>query len=269
MSDIAEKFIALTEIVTRLRAPDGCPWDRKQTPQTFKGYLVEETHELLEAINDGPPDHVCEELGDLLFQVLFLCNLYQEKEHFTLTEVIDSISAKMVRRHPHVFGEEIISSEQEQRQRWQSIKEQENRKKSGTPLHPMDGVPSSLPALLRAQRVAERAAGTGFDWPDAASAFAKIEEELGELKEALARKQHQESADEFGDLLFALAVFGRKIRMNGEETLHRATGRFISRFKAMETLLHGEGRRISDLETEELLAAWRRAASPGLPPENR
>lgn len=264
MPDTAEKFIALTEIITRLRAPDGCPWDRKQTPQTFKSYLVEETHELLEAITDGNPEHVCEELGDLLFQVLFVSNLYQEKEHFSLADVIDAISAKMVRRHPHVFAEETITTEQEQRRRWQTIKEQENMKKGGGP-HALDAVPSSLPALQRAQRVAERAARTGFSWPDTESAFGKVEEELTEVKEALAKEKKQETFDEFGDLLFALAVFGRKSRMDGEEALNKATDRFISRFKAMEIILLHEGRRIDDTSTTELQAAWQRAGTEDLP----
>lgn len=258
MSDLAEKFIALAEIITRLRAPGGCPWDRKQTPQTFKGYLIEETHELLEAINDNTPEHVCEELGDLLFQVIFLGTLYQEKQLFTLADVIDSISAKMIRRHPHVFADETVTTEQEQRQRWQSIKAQENTKK-GFVVHTLDAIPSSLPALQRAQRVAERAARTGFDWPDTASAFAKIEEELEELKRALAEEKQREILEESGDLLFALAIFARKNRVDSEEALNNATNKFISRFKAMESLLDLEGRRISDLDTTELLGAWKRA----------
>jgi len=140
MTHTSEKFLALIEIVNRLRAPDGCPWDQKQTPQTFKQYLVEETHELLEAINDDNPSHIREELGDLLFQVIFLNNLYQEKNLFTLPEVIDSISAKMIRRHPHVFGNQAIESEQDLRRQWQAIKNQENAQKGG-PKHPLDSIP--------------------------------------------------------------------------------------------------------------------------------
>jgi len=263
MPNTAEKFIALAGIITRLRSPDGCPWDRKQTPQTFKSYLVEETHELLEAINEGNPEHVCEELGDLLFQVLFLSSLYQENQHFSLADVIDSISTKMIRRHPHVFADETITDEQEQRHRWQAIKEQENIKKSGS-LHALDAVPASLPALQRAQRVAERAAGTGFAWPDTASALGKAEEELAELKEALAQEKRKETFDEFGDLLFALAVFARTGRMDGEEALNKATDRFISRFKAMENLLRQEGKRIGDTGATGLLAAWQRTSKEEL-----
>lgn len=129
MTPVAENFLALLEITKRLRSPDGCPWDQKQTPQTFKHYLLEETQELLEAINADDPSHICEELGDLLFQIIFLSNLYQEKNLFTLAEVIDSITTKMIRRHPHVFGEATVASEQELRQQWQRIKNQENAEK--------------------------------------------------------------------------------------------------------------------------------------------
>ncbi|HCC53691.1 MAG TPA: nucleotide pyrophosphohydrolase [Desulfobulbaceae bacterium] len=129
MTPIAEKFLALLEITNRLRAPDGCPWDQKQTPQSFKHYLLEETQEVLEAIDADNPAHICEELGDLLFQIIFLSNLYQEKNLFTLAEVIDSITTKMIRRHPHVFGEATVASEQELRQQWQRIKNQENAEK--------------------------------------------------------------------------------------------------------------------------------------------
>lgn len=255
MTRIAEKFLALLEIISRLRAPDGCPWDQKQTPQTFKQYLAEETHELLEAINEDDPGHICEELGDLLFQVIFLNNLYQEKNLFTISEVIDSISAKMIRRHPHVFGSKTVDSEQELRQQWQTIKAQENEEK-GQPRHPLDSIPQSLPGLRRAQRVADRVAREGFDWPDLSGALGKAAEEFQELQEAFAHGSREQIREEFGDLLFALAVVARKADIDGEEALHEATGKFTTRFRMLEKIMAGQGKQMADLVPDELLALW-------------
>ena len=268
MTRTAEKFLALLEIVSRLRAPDGCPWDQKQTPQTFKQYLVEETHELLEAINDDNPSHICEELGDLLFQVIFLSNLYQEKNLFTLKDVIDSISAKMIRRHPHVFGNETIDSEQELRQQWQTIKNQENQQK-GQPRHHLDSIPKSLPALRRAQRVADRVAREGFDWPDVSGALGKLSEEVQELQNAFARGSREHIREELGDLLFALTVVARKADIDGEDALHAATQKFTSRFRALEKIMAGQEKQFVDLDTDALLAIWQQAKTePESSPEN-
>lgn len=268
MTPTAEKLLALLEIISRLRAPDGCPWDQKQTPQTFKQYLVEETHELLEAINEDNPNHLCEELGDLLFQVLFLNNLYQEKNLFTLFDVIDSISAKMIRRHPHVFGNKTIDSEQELRQQWHAIKTQENETKE-KPRHFLDSIPKSLPALRRAQRVADRVAREGFDWPDLSGALSKVTEELQELQDALARGARKQIKEEFGDLLFALAVVARKADIDGEDALHEATGKFTARFLALENIMAGQGKQMIDLDPEALLAIWQQAKiEPKPAPEN-
>ncbi|MFA7382138.1 MAG: nucleoside triphosphate pyrophosphohydrolase [Desulfurivibrionaceae bacterium] len=255
MTRTAEKFLALLEIINRLRAPDGCPWDKKQTPQTFKQYLVEETHELLEAINEDRPDHICEELGDLLFQLIFLNNLYQEKNIFTLSEVIDSISAKMIRRHPHVFGNKTVDSEQELRKQWQTIKAKENEGKS-QPRHHLDSIPKSLPGLRRAQRVAERVAREGFDWPDLSWALDKVTEEFQELQKAFAHGSHEQIREEFGDLLFALAVVARKADIDGEEAMHEATGKFTTRFRLLEKILAGQGKQMVALAPNELLEVW-------------
>ena len=269
MTPTAEKFLALLEIIDRLRAPNGCPWDKKQTPQTFKQYLVEETHELLEAINDDNPSHICEELGDLLFQVIFLNNLYQEKNLFTLPDVIDSISAKMIRRHPHVFGNgSTIDSEQELRRQWQTIKNLENVQK-GQPQHPLDSIPKSLPALRRAQRVADRVAREGFDWPDISGALGKLTEEVQELQDAFAHGSREHIREELGDLLFALAVVARKANIDGEDALHEATRKFTSRFLSLEKIMTGQGKQFADLDPDALLAIWQQVKSePESSPEN-
>jgi len=257
MKRTAEKFLALLEIVSRLRAPDGCPWDQKQTPQTFKQYLIEETHELIEAINDDNPSHICEELGDLLFQVIFLNNLYQEKNLFTLCDVIDSISAKMIRRHPHVFGNQTVESEQELRRQWQAIKSQENAGKE-QPRHTLGSIPKSLPALRRAQRVADRVAREGFDWPNLSAAFGKAGEEFQELQEAFATGNREQIQEELGDLLFALSVVARKADIDGEDALHEATDKFTTRFLSLGKSMTGQGKRFADLAHDALLDAWQR-----------
>lgn len=258
MQSIEKKFIALLDIIARLRAPDGCPWDRKQTPQSFKQYLIEEAHELMEAIDRDSPDEVKEELGDLLFQIIFLNNLYAEKEHFSLGEVIDTISAKMIRRHPHVFGDEQIASEEELRKSWYAIKGKENKKKSKAS-GLLSALPKTLPALRRAQRVSERAARTGFEWPDISSAIAKLEEELNEFKEAVSSGKKEAIADELGDILFALANIGRLTEVNTEDALQAATKKFINRFHTMERLLARSDQQIAALDMEALLCAWQEA----------
>ncbi|MBA3003665.1 MAG: nucleoside triphosphate pyrophosphohydrolase [Desulfurivibrio sp.] len=268
MTRTADKFLALIEIISRLRAPDGCPWDKKQTPQTFKQYLVEETHELIEAINDNNPGHICEELGDLLFQVVFLNNLYQEKNLFTLDDVIDSISTKMIRRHPHVFASESIDSEQELRQQWQAIKNQENERK-GQPRHPLETIPKSLPALSRAQRVADRVAREGFDWPDLSGAVGKLAEEFQELQDAFAHGSREQIKEELGDLLFAVTVVARKADIDGEDALHDATRKFSTRFLALEKIVADQNKQIADLDSETLLATWQQTKTKPPPsPEN-
>ena len=268
MTLTVEKFLALLEIVRRLRAPDGCPWDQKQTPQSFKQYLVEETHELLEAINDDNPSHICEELGDLFFQLIFLNNLYQEKNLFTLLDVIDSISNKMIRRHPHVFGNETIHSEQELRRQWQAIKNQENERKEH-PRHPLDSIPKSLPALRRAQRVADRVAREGFDWPNLSGALGKLNEEFQELQDAFAHGSHEQIREELGDVLFALTVVARKADIDGEDALHAATDKFTTRFLSFEKIMAEQGKQLLDLDTDALLALWRQTkAEPKASPEN-
>lgn len=257
MQETATTFNRLIGIITRLRAPDGCPWDQKQTPQTFKSYLLEEAHELLEAINHHDVAHVREELGDMFFQLLFLANLYGEEGHFTLAEVFETVSAKMIRRHPHVFGDRTVNSEQELRQQWHAIKKAE--KGPDTPARsPLEAVPRSLPGLHRAQRVADRAARTGFDWPDAKSALAKAEEELAELQQCMGGGDPTRVGEELGDLLFALAVFARKQGIDAESAMQAATEKFIGRFSRFEQAVADRDATIAELAPEDLLALWER-----------
>lgn len=258
MQNTADKFIDFLKIVSRLREPDGCPWDQKQTPQTFKTYLIEEAHELLEAIDNEDTSHIQEELGDLLFQIIFLNNLYEEKGLFTMADVIETISAKMVRRHPHVFGNETINSEKELRKKWHAIKAKENGEKD-LPNRLLESIPITLPALRRAQRISERAARTGFEWPDIASVFRKVDEEIKEFKSALLDDQKEKIEEEMGDILFSLVNLSRLSGTNAEDSLAKATTKFTARFSKMEQLLEEKDKTLNDIDTEEMLTFWHKA----------
>jgi len=255
----AQPFLDLINIVARLRAPDGCPWDRKQTPASFKSYLIEETHELAEAIDHDQPPHIMEELGDLLFQVVFLARLYEEAGHFTISEVIAAISEKMIRRHPHVFGDQQIDNIEDQRKLWLSIKASENDKSDKEPRHLLRSIPQSLPALRRAQRVSERAAQSGFEWPDLESILAKLQEEISELRQAKTANAPEQINEELGDLLLTVVNLGRYLHCNTEEALQGATEKFIHRFIDMEKILARNGTPLSATQKDKLLTAWEQA----------
>ena len=252
-----QKFIDLLALVSRLRAPNGCPWDQKQTPQSFKPYLIEEAHELAEAIDLDDPDHIREELGDMLFQVAFLNCLYNEAGLFTMEDVLTTIIEKMIRRHPHVFGDTKIASEEALRSQWNAIKASENLDKAKTKVSALAIPPPSLPALKRAQRVSESAARTGFEWPDLDSVFAKIEEEIAECREAINEKNSAGIFEEIGDILFLLANLGRLTNTNTEDALQAAISKFNGRFTAMESELRQSGKQFTDLDFNALLDLWR------------
>lgn len=251
-----QKFIELLDIVTRLRAPDGCPWDQKQTPQSFKPYVIEEAHELAEAIDLNDPDHIREELGDMLFQVAFLSGLYNEEGHFTMEEVLQTIIDKMIRRHPHVFGDTKVDSEEALRRQWNAIKARENEHKGKKGDSSLAIPPPTLPALKRAQRVSESAAQTGFEWPDIESVFVKIEEEIAECRQAIAEQDRQGISEEIGDILFMVTNLGRLTNTDTEESLHASINKFNSRFSEMERLLRQSTQQFTDLDFEALLELW-------------
>ncbi len=265
-----QKFIDLIELIRRLRAPGGCPWDQKQTPATFKPYIIEEAHELAEAIDHNDPTHVREELGDLLFQAAFLNLLYEEEGHFGMEEVLTGIIDKMIRRHPHVFGDSTATSETALRQQWNAIKALENAGKGSPAEESQDGglatPPATLPALRRAQKVSESAAQRGFEWPDTDSVFAKLEEELAECRQAVAQGSRKAILEEIGDLLFVLVNLGRLTGTNTEEALQAATAKFTDRFNAMAGILAAAGREFSDLEPAAQLALWRQCKGGDTPP---
>jgi MazG family protein len=245
----------LITIVSRLRAKDGCPWDRKQTPRTIKSYLLEETHEALAALDSEEPAAVQEELGDLLFLIVFLCQLYQEKGHFTMADVLSTITEKMIRRHPHVFGDAPTASEEELRDNWLAMKKKE-KKECGSDGSPFSSIPKTLPALKRAQRISEIAAHRGFDWSDLTEVYTKLAEETAELQQAVETGTQQTVFEEFGDVLLVLVNIGRLLRVKPEEALNAATGKFIERYERMEQAITRSGQSISELDNQKLLSYW-------------
>lgn len=250
----------LLDIMTRLRDPkDGCPWDVEQTFETIAPYTVEEAYEVADAIARDDLDDLRNELGDLLLQVVFHAQMAREAGHFAFNDVADAISDKMVRRHPHVFGDENIEGTEHQRQAWEDQKADERRLKSharGQRESALDGVPVSLPALLRAEKLGKRAARVGFDWKDPADVFAKIAEETDEVRQEIARDDRARLSEEIGDLLFACANLARKYAINPEAALHGANKRFEARFRQLENHFKAQDRDAASMPLEELEAAW-------------
>lgn len=248
----------LVGIMQRLLAPGGCPWDREQTPASLRSYVIEEAHEVVDAIDRGSDEDLCEELGDLLLQVVFQAELARARGAFATDDVVNAICEKLVRRHPHVFADVEVSSAAEVVANWEEIKAAE--KAPGRSV--LDGVPLALPALLRAQRMGEKAALIGLDWPDAAGARAKVDEELAELGAAIAGGDAGGAQHELGDTLFALANWARKLGLDPESALRETLDRFGRRVRAVESTL----RERSDPgapSAEELDLLWKRAKSAG------
>lgn len=241
----------LVAIMARLLAPDGCPWDREQTLASLRPFLLEEAYEVLDALDEGDRDHHAEELGDLLFQIVFQAALAGT----ALEEVITRIGDKLIRRHPHVFGEVEVTGSEEVVENWQKIKERERGSKRGL----LEGLPRAMPALARAHALAGRAAKVGFDWPDLPSVRGKVAEELGELEEASANGDSAAVAHEAGDLLFAVAQLVRKHGLDPEETLRAANTRFEQRFGFIEEGLAARGRTPAESSLEEMDELWDQA----------
>ena len=257
-----DRFDKLVHTMARLRAPDGCPWDRKQTHESLKPYLLEEAYEVLEAIDRADSRDLREELGDLLLQVLFHAQIGKEEGRLTIDEVMDRLEEKLVRRHPHVFGSTQSGASpknaDEVYAKWEEIKRNE-RVQSGEPASALDGVPKTLPALLRAYQVQARASRVGFDWTDVEPVLDKVEEELHELRAAMASGTPAEKEAELGDLLFALGNLSRFLKINPEEALRKATNRFVTRFRYIEEYAQREGRSLKDMSLAEMDARWEEA----------
>ena len=249
----------LVDLVARLRAPDGCPWDREQGLPDVRAYLLEEAHELAGAIDGGDWQELAEELGDMLFQVAFIGRLAAEAGAFSLSQVIDGVYQKMVERHPHVFGDEVLADAEAVRQAWErrKLKKEPQRESLFT------GVPTSLPALLAAYRLTQKAAGVGFDWPDAKAVLDKAEEEIAEVREALAQGEKDAVREEVGDLLFTLANLARKLDVDPEAALAGTNRKFRERFAKIEEGLAAQGKTAAEASLAEMDALWEAAKGRG------
>jgi tetrapyrrole methylase family protein/MazG family protein len=240
-------------ITARLRAPGGCPWDREQTPASLTPYMIEEAHEAVDAIERGDAVDTVEELGDVLLQVVLHSQLAEEEGRFTLADIAAEVNAKLVRRHPHVFGDVSVSNSSEVLRNWESIKRVEKGEKRTSVL---DGVPLALPALLLAQTIGRKAAKVGFDWPDVAGTLDKVREEIDEIAAAVSEEERRE---EVGDLLFALTSVCRHLGVDAEQSLRAATRKFETRFRHVETLARARGLDLSALDIDALEALWQEA----------
>jgi tetrapyrrole methylase family protein / MazG family protein len=257
MGDAAgNRFVSLLSLMARLRGEGGCPWDREQTRSSLKPYLVEETYEVLDAIDEGSRDHLVEELGDLLFQIVFHCELGAEAGEFTMEDVIERLCAKMTRRHPHVFGNRVVADSGEALAQWEQIKHEEAAAKE-RPTPALHGVPSALPALLRAQRLQAKAARVGFDWTRWQGAWEKLQEEMREVGEALESGADERVADEIGDLLFSMVNVARLRGLDAEECLRRSSEKFTRRFGKVEAEMRAGGRSVTEATMEDLERAWK------------
>ena len=252
-------YPALIEVVHRLRSPGGCPWDREQTHLSLRSTMLEEAHEVLQAIDEGDMGKLRDELGDVLLQVLMQAEIAEESGEFPLGGVADSVREKLVRRHPHVFGSTTVSGTEEVLRNWDALKAEEYGRESA-----LDGVQRSLPSLQWAWSLQRRAANVGFDWPEVEGALEKVVEELAELRQAATPAERE---SEFGDLLFTLVNVARKLGMNPEDALRQSTGRFESRFRSMEAAASAAGRALSEMPIGDLDRYWEAAKRGERPPD--
>lgn len=256
-----DKFIKLVEVMKRLRAPDGCPWDREQDFLSLRRYIIEEAYELIEAIENNNRDNICEECGDLMLQVVFLSCMAEEQGEFDICAVIDHLTEKLIRRHPHVFGDTEVNNSEDVLKNWEQIKvgERQEKKEDASLLA---GIPRGIPGLLRAYRIQERAGKVGFDWPkgDPAPVLAKVDEELAELKENINNNaEKKDIEEELGDLLFAVANLSRHLKADPEITLHKACVKFTDRFRFVEKEVMDTGKPWSEFSLDELDGFWEKA----------
>jgi ATP diphosphatase len=261
---LGEKFEQLVTIMRTLRAPGGCPWDREQTHASLRPFVLEETYEVLEAIDSGNMQELREELGDYLYEAVFLAQISEEAGGFSIADAIDTIRAKLVRRHPHVFAQAESITTHQVIERWETMKAREREAKGqadASAKTTLSGVPKTLPSLLRAYEISARAAAVGVDWTRAEDVLDKIEEEVAEVRhevESGATGHRSRAEEEMGDLLFAITNLSRKLGIEPEAALRRANEKFTSRFDAMERAFAARGRRLTDMTLDEMEAEWQK-----------
>ncbi len=245
----------LVNIVAKLRSPQGCPWDKEQTRETIKPFLIEEFYELIDALDGNDLDNVKEELGDLLFQIVFQSQLSKEEGRFDINDVIEGVTEKMIRRHPHVFGDKKLETSGDVAEWWEEHKKKEAKNHESV----LDNVPKSLPAMLRAHKIQLKATKVGFDWERIEDVFAKLEEEIREFKDALYKKDQTEIEDELGDIFFVLIRISNFINVNPEDALRKTIEKFIQRFRHIEIQSSQQGKKLSEMTLAEMNVLWNEA----------
>ena len=253
MKKESELLFELRDIIRRLRAPDGCPWDRKQTPKDVKNYLTEELYELLEAIDTKDTQLIIEETGDILFMLFFLVNLFEEKEEFSLADALHSSKEKMIHRHPHVFGDTNVSSAEEVKDNWQKLKLKEGKKPKKSFL---DGIQKNLPALSYANSITLKASQTGFDWESPEEVFKKVKEEISELEKEISLDNKEKIKEEIGDVIFSLVNLSRHLEIEPEQALRKTNQKFKARFEHIEKTLTSQGSSLKSASLEEMDRIW-------------
>ncbi len=254
MGEIGNQFEELVNIVSRLRAPDGCPWDREQTNHTLIPYFIEEVYEVVESIDDSDWDLVKEELGDILLHIVFQAAIAEDDKKFKIIDSLDNINKKLINRHPHVFGDAKAEAAFYAKQNWEAEKHKEKGRESR-----LDGVPNSLPSLIRAQRLQQKASYAGFDWEKIEQVWGKVNEEIIELKEAEISGNNQHIEEEIGDLLFAIVNLSRHLNISSEDALRKTNQKFIRRFKKVEEGIKAKGKKLIEASLEEMDSIWNEA----------
>lgn len=248
MEKVADDFLRLVNIMNELR--EKCPWDRKQTIQTLRSMTIEETYELADAIIEEDWQNIKEELGDILLHIVFYAKIAQEKSQFNLSDVINTICEKLIVRHPHIYGNVKVNNEEDVKKNWEAIKIKEGKKSV------MDGVPASLPAIVKATRIQEKAKQVGFEWHDKEDVWKKIEEEMKELHEEVKKENREEIEMEFGDVLFSLVNYARFLQVDAETALEKVNKKFLDRFKRMEAAANAQGKQLAEMSLDEMDAVW-------------
>ena len=247
----AEQFIKLLDIVEKLRGPDGCPWDKEQTPASLLPYFLEETYEVIESIDQSNWDNLKEELGDVMLHIALQAQISKEEGRFTIFDSLVNINKKLVHRHPHVFGDEKADMASHAKKNWEAIKHEEKKRESR-----LDGVPLALPALTRAQRLQEKASYAGFDWDNIDKVWGKLDEEIDELREADQIKIRSNLEEEIGDVLFSVVNLARHLKLDSEDLLRKANAKFVDRFKAIEKELAKRGKTVDEAKLDEMDELW-------------
>ena len=247
----AEQFIKLLDIVEKLRGPDGCPWDKEQTPASLLPYFLEETYEVIESIDQSNWDNLKEELGDVMLHIALQAQISKEEGRFTIFDSLVNINKKLVHRHPHVFGDEKADMASHAKKNWEAIKHEEKKRESR-----LDGVPLALPALTRAQRLQEKASYAGFDWDNIDKVWEKLDEEIDELREADQIKNRSNLEEEIGDVLFSVVNLARHLKLDSEDLLRKANAKFVDRFKAIEKELAKRGKTVDEAKLDEMDELW-------------